>query len=88
MSDIKGIVLKAAAELLGDKDPSAVDRWTADDHKQCGPTAGDGCEPLRRLIAGVPDSFRHEVQRVIADGDLVAVHGTYHGGGPLIAFDS
>lgn len=89
MGDIKAIVLKAAAELLGDKDPSAVDRWLAENYKQHSPTAGDGREPLRRLIAGVPDGFRHEVHRVIADGDLVAVHGTYHGVGPtpLVAFD-
>ncbi|WP_264300160.1 nuclear transport factor 2 family protein [Streptomyces phaeolivaceus] len=37
----------------------------------------------------MPDAFRHEVHRVIADGDLVAVHGTHHGVGPvpLVAFD-
>lgn len=33
--------------------------------------------------------FRHEEARVIAEGDLVAVHGVYYGFGPnpLVAFD-
>ncbi|GAA3804028.1 nuclear transport factor 2 family protein [Streptomyces phyllanthi] len=89
MSDTKSTVLKAAAELLGDKDPSAVDRWIAVDYKQHSPTAGDGREPLRQLVAGLPEGFRHEVVRVIADGDTAAVHGIYHGVGPvpLVAFD-
>ncbi|WP_460072923.1 nuclear transport factor 2 family protein [Streptomyces sp. YKOK-I1] len=89
MSDIKSTILKAAAELLADKDPSAVDRWVSVDYKQHSSTAGDGREPLRQLVAGLPKTFHHEVVRVIADGDLVALHGIYHGAGPvpLVAFD-
>ncbi|WWM30660.1 hypothetical protein QD712_08245 [Streptomyces acidiscabies] len=33
MSSAKNTVLQAAAELFGDKDPSAVDRWVAADYK-------------------------------------------------------
>ncbi|MGW0709444.1 nuclear transport factor 2 family protein [Streptomyces sp. NPDC002643] len=89
MADAKSTVLKVAAELLGDKDLSAIDRWLAADYKQHSPTAGDGPEPLRELIASVPEGFRHEVHRVVADGDMVALHATYHGVGPvpLVAFD-
>ncbi|MPY56212.1 nuclear transport factor 2 family protein [Streptomyces spongiae] len=89
MSDIKSTVLKAVTELLRDKDPSAVDRWVAVNYKQHSPTAADGREPLRQLVAGLPADFRHEVHRVIADGNLAVVHGTYHGVGPvpLVAFD-
>ncbi|MGW3106521.1 nuclear transport factor 2 family protein [Streptomyces sp. NPDC001100] len=85
----KEIVLKAAGELFGDKDPSAVDRWVADDYRQHSSLAADGPEALRQLVAGLPDGFRYEGARVIADGDLVALHGTYHGFGPepLVAFD-
>ncbi|WP_019068305.1 nuclear transport factor 2 family protein [Streptomyces hokutonensis] len=85
----KEIVLKAAGELFGDNDPSAVDRWVADDYRQHSSLAADGPEALRQLVAGLPDGFRYEGARVIADGDLVALHGTYHGFGPepLVAFD-
>ncbi len=85
----KELVKAAIGELFGDRDASAVDRWVAPDYRQHSALAGDGPEPLRQLIAGLPADFRYESARVIADGDLVALHGTYHGFGPdpLVAFD-
>ncbi|MEU4932243.1 nuclear transport factor 2 family protein [Streptomyces yokosukanensis] len=89
MSNAKNTVLSAAGELFGQKDPSAVDRWVAADYRQHSALAADGPEALRQLVAGLPEGFRYEGARVIADGDLVALHGTYHGFGPepLVAFD-
>jgi len=83
------LVLQAADELFGKKDPSAVDRWVAAGYRQHSSLAADGPEALRDLVAGLPDGFRYEGARVIADGDLVALHGTYYGFGPdpLVAFD-
>jgi predicted SnoaL-like aldol condensation-catalyzing enzyme len=85
----KELVLRATDELFGKKDPSAVDRWVAADYRQHSSLAADGPKALRDLVAGLPDGFRYEGARVIADGDLVALHGTYHGFGPdpLVAFD-
>jgi predicted SnoaL-like aldol condensation-catalyzing enzyme len=85
----KETVLKAAGELFGDKDPGAVDRWVAANYRQHSSLAADGPEALRQLVAGLPADFRYEGARVIADGDLVALHGTYYGFGPepLVAFD-
>ncbi|WP_308430584.1 nuclear transport factor 2 family protein [Streptomyces aurantiogriseus] len=70
-------------------DPSAVDRWVAADYRQHSSLAADGPEALRQLVAGLPEGFRYEGARAIADRDLVALHGTYHGFGlqPLVAFD-
>jgi predicted SnoaL-like aldol condensation-catalyzing enzyme len=87
--DNKELVLKAAGELFGDKDPSAVDRWVAPDYRQHSALIGDGPEALRGLVANLPEGFHYELARVIADGDLVALHGIYHGFGPepLVAFD-
>jgi predicted SnoaL-like aldol condensation-catalyzing enzyme len=89
MSDAKNTVLTAAGELFGKKDPTAVDRWVAADYTQHSTLAADGPQALRQLVAGLPEGFRYEGARVIADGDLVALHGTYHGFGPdpLVAFD-
>ncbi|MFD7256776.1 nuclear transport factor 2 family protein [Streptomyces sp. NPDC059874] len=85
----KDIVTEAAEELFGRRDPSAVDRWVSADYRQHSSLAADGPEALRRLVTGLPEGFRYEGARVIADGDLVALHGTYHGFGPqpLVAFD-
>ncbi|NGY66038.1 SnoaL-like domain-containing protein [Lentzea sp. NEAU-D13] len=87
--DNKELVLKATGELFGDQDPSAVDRWVAPDYRQHSSLAPDGPEALRGLVANLPEGFRYEPARVIADGDLVALHGVYHGFGPepLVAFD-
>ncbi|KUN30062.1 hypothetical protein AQJ23_04870 [Streptomyces antibioticus] len=89
MSNATTTVLTAAGELFGQKDPSAVDRWVAADYRQHSALAADGPEALRQLVAGLPEGFRYEGARVIADGDLVALHGVYHGFGPvpLVAFD-
>ncbi|MEU3615540.1 nuclear transport factor 2 family protein [Streptomyces sp. NPDC006872] len=85
----KEIVVQAAGELFGKKDPGAVDRWVSDDYRQHSSLAADGPEALRQLVAGLPEGFRYEGARVIADGNLVALHGVYHGFGPapLVAFD-
>lgn len=89
MSKNKATVLTAIGELFGDKDVAAVDRWVATDYRQHSSLGPDGPEGLRGLVGSLTDDFRHEVTRVIADGDLVAVHGIYHGFGPdpLVAFD-
>jgi predicted SnoaL-like aldol condensation-catalyzing enzyme len=85
----KDIVLTAAAQLFGDKDPAAVGRWAADSYRQHSSLAADGPAGLRALVESLPDGFSYDLHRVIADGDRVALHGTYHGFGPdpLVAFD-
>jgi predicted SnoaL-like aldol condensation-catalyzing enzyme len=89
MSNAKNIVVTAAAELFGKKDPSAVDRWGAPNYTQHSALAADGPEALRQLVAGLGPDFRYEGARVIADGNLVALQGTYYGFGPdpLVGFD-
>jgi predicted SnoaL-like aldol condensation-catalyzing enzyme len=89
MGNAKDTVLAAAKELFADKDVTAVDRWVAPNYKQHSSLAPDGPEGLRGLVGSLPEGFRYEGARVIADGDLVALHGIYHGFGPdpLVAFD-
>ncbi|MFI7004441.1 nuclear transport factor 2 family protein [Nocardia sp. NPDC050175] len=89
MSNAENIVLTAATELFGKKDPSAVDRWVAPDYKQHSSLAADGPEALRKLVTGLGPDFHYEGARVIADGNLVALHGVYTGFGPdpLVGFD-
>ena len=81
--------VSATTELFAKKDPTAVDRWVASDYRQHSALGSDGPVALRELVEHLPDGFRYEPARVIADGDLVALHGTYYGftAEPLVAFD-
>ena len=85
----RDIVLTAAQQLFTDRDPSAVDRWVSPGYVQHSALATDGPDGLRTLVRNLPPGFRYDLHRVIADGDTVALHGTYHGFGPepLVAFD-
>ncbi|WP_115789452.1 nuclear transport factor 2 family protein [Arthrobacter silvisoli] len=85
----KDLVQRAGSELFIDRDTSAIDRWWAADYRQHSAMAGDGPEALRELVRNVPPDFRYEPVRMFADGDVVAMHGIYHGFGPvpLVAFD-
>ncbi|EXG82374.1 nuclear transport factor 2 family protein [Cryptosporangium arvum] len=89
MTTTKNVVLTATGQLFGDKDATAVDRWVSPDYVQHSSLAADGPEGIRGLVENLPDGFRYDLHRVVADGDLVALHGTYHGFGPdpLVAFD-
>jgi predicted SnoaL-like aldol condensation-catalyzing enzyme len=84
----KDVAIQAMDALFGEKDPGAVDRWVARDYRQHS-FAPDGPEAMRQIVAGFPERVRYERVRAIADGDLVALHGLYHGFGPdpFAAFD-
>jgi predicted SnoaL-like aldol condensation-catalyzing enzyme len=84
----KDVAVTAMNQLFGDKDPSAVDRWMTSDYRQHS-MAPDGPEGTRAVVASFHDGVRYELIRAIADGDLVALQGLYHGFGPapFVAFD-
>jgi predicted SnoaL-like aldol condensation-catalyzing enzyme len=44
--------------------------------------APDGPEGRRQIVATFHAGVRYEHLRAIADGELVALHGIYHGFGP------
>jgi predicted SnoaL-like aldol condensation-catalyzing enzyme len=83
------IVVTALEEMFNDRDATAVDRWVSQGYRQHRPSVPDGPEALRAFVLGLPADFRYERARVLAEGDLVAVHGVYHGWGPepTVVFD-
>jgi predicted SnoaL-like aldol condensation-catalyzing enzyme len=87
--DPKDVVITATTQLFAQRDPAAVDEWVSPNYRQHSSLAADGPDALRDLVASLPDGFHYEPARVIADGDLVALHGIYYGFGPdpLVAFD-
>jgi predicted SnoaL-like aldol condensation-catalyzing enzyme len=85
----KQLVTAAVDALLVNRDPLAVDRYFGPGFTEHGPLAGGGTEGLREWVSSLPPAYQYERFRVLAQDDLVAVHGRYRGLGdaPLIAFD-
>src|SRR5260370_42319060 len=75
-------VLQAIAELIDKRDIGAVDRYWSPAYVEHSLQASGGLDGLRRAASALPDGFRHEKVRLLGDGNLVAVHGIYHGIGP------
>jgi predicted SnoaL-like aldol condensation-catalyzing enzyme len=57
-------------------DTEAFDELIVDDYIQHNPQAGNGLQEVKEFFAPV-GPVEVEVHRVIADGDLVAVHSNY-----------
>lgn len=85
----KDLVLTALDEVFGHRDLDAVGRYFSPGYVQHSTLAAPGPDGLRALAGTLPEGFRYDLVRVLADGDLVVTHGVYHGFGeqPLIAFD-
>lgn len=85
----RDFVVTAITELFIDRDLSAIDRYWAEDYIQRNPMFPSGRAVIRDAFANLPPAFKYEIGMVIAEGDLVAIHGRYSGLGPkpLIAVD-
>ncbi|MDF3144240.1 MULTISPECIES: nuclear transport factor 2 family protein [unclassified Streptomyces] len=76
----KKLVTKAFDQLLVQKDLSAVDRYWGAEYHQHNPTIADGVEGVKSGLGGYFEAFPQLTvtpKRVIAEGDLVAVHSHY-----------
>ena len=87
----KALVLEALENTLLVGDVDAVDQYFATDIIQHNPMFANGIEAQKGVVGFISsaEGFDAEYVRVIADGDLVAVHAKYEGFGPtpMIAFD-
>ncbi|KAA9003903.1 nuclear transport factor 2 family protein [Stenotrophomonas cyclobalanopsidis] len=75
----KALVLEAMTSLFQHHDASAVDRLYAADYVQHNPTIAQGRDALRSLVAALSPEVFYEPGLVIAEGDLVAIHGRIRG---------
>ncbi|MBB3810753.1 nuclear transport factor 2 family protein [Pseudochelatococcus contaminans] len=84
----RALVSRAHQELFSERDVAALDRYFAADFIEHSPLVKDGLSGLRELVESRPD-LRHEAVRMLADGDLVAIHGRFTGldEHPLVGFD-
>jgi len=85
----KEFVVKAVTELFSNKDLSAIDRYWADSYRQRNPGLASTSAVLKDALKDMPADMTYEIGMVIAEGDLVAIHGRYTGWGPtpLIVVD-
>jgi predicted SnoaL-like aldol condensation-catalyzing enzyme len=76
----KKLVTKAFDQLLVNKDLSAIDKFWGSEYHQHNPTIADGVAGVKAGLGGYFEAFPQlsvSRKRVIAEGDLVAVHSHY-----------
>ena len=85
----KKIALRALTGAFVDRDPSVVEQYFTPGYIQHNPTIPSGPAAIKDLIPKLPKDFSYEPGMVVADGDLVMVHGRYVGWGPkpMVAVD-
>jgi predicted SnoaL-like aldol condensation-catalyzing enzyme len=90
-AETRAFVLEALENTLLAGNVDAVERYFADDIIQHNPMFANGIEAQKGVVGFLAGNgtFQADYVRVIADGDLVAVHARYEGFGetPMIGFD-
>src|SRR5690349_7099212 len=75
----KAAVLEFLTTAFSSKYFTALDRHLHPDYIQHSPTIPPARAGLRNFIADLPDATRYEPGAIIAEGDLVMIHGRYSG---------
>ncbi|MEO0389725.1 MAG: nuclear transport factor 2 family protein [Pseudomonadota bacterium] len=87
----KAFVLEALDATLLSGNVEAVEQYFAPDYIQHNPNFANGAEAQKGVVAYLAgtEGFSADYVRVIADGDMVAIHARYEGCGPTatIGFD-
>lgn len=78
----KDFVVKAVTELFSNKDLTAIDRYWAEDYMQRNPGLASTSAVLKEALKDMPADMTYEIGMVIAEGDMVAIHGRFTGWGP------
>ena len=75
----RALVLDAMTSLFQRHDASAVERLYAEDYIQHNPGIPQGRDALQRLVETLSPSVYYEPGLIVAEGDLVAIHGRIRG---------
>jgi predicted SnoaL-like aldol condensation-catalyzing enzyme len=79
----KKLVSNAMHELFVTRNAEkAVRLYFGSPYLQHNPGIPDGAEDLPKVVASLPANFKYEPGVIVADGDLVMIHGLYTGWGP------
>lgn len=85
----KALVLAALTGVFVKRDASDVDRYFDANYHQHNPAIPNGPEAIKALLPMLNPELKYELGMVVAEGDLVMVHGRYTGWGPkpMVAVD-
>jgi predicted SnoaL-like aldol condensation-catalyzing enzyme len=75
----KALVLEAMTSLFQRHDASAVERLYASNYIQHNPDIPQGRDVLKALVANLSQTVYYEPGLIVAEGDLVAIHGRIRG---------
>jgi len=73
----KALVLEAFDILFNKRDYTAAERYWSPDYIQHSAHIAPGREGLFNLIKSVPPTLKYEPGMIVAEGDLVIVHGRF-----------
>jgi predicted SnoaL-like aldol condensation-catalyzing enzyme len=77
----KVLVLEAFDTLFNQRDYAAAERLWSPSYIQHRAHIQSGREGLIKLIKSLPPTLKYELDRIVADGDFVIVHGRFSGFG-------
>jgi len=85
----KAIALKAIRGVFIERDARIVEELFAPDYIQHNPTIPNGRDAIAGLLGSLPEGFGYEPGMVIAEGNIVMIHGRYVGWAPepMVAVD-
>src|SRR4051794_7267496 len=75
----KALVLEAFDALFNKRDYIAAERYWSPTYIQHSAHIAAGREGLFNLIKSMPTTLKYEPGMIVADGDLVIVHGRFSG---------
>jgi len=77
----KALVLKAFDTLFNKRDYAAAERYWSPNYIQHSAHIEPGREGLFNLIKSLPPTLKYEAGAIVAEGDVVIVHGRFSGFG-------
>jgi len=77
----KALVLEAFDTLFNKRDYAAAERLWSPDYIQHGDHSAPGRDGLFNLIKSLPPTLKYEPGAIVAEGDIVIVHGRFSGFG-------
>ena len=77
----KAIVLEAFVTLFNKRDYAAAERFWSPNYIQHSAHIAPGREGLFGLVKSLPDTLKYEHDMIVAEGNLVIVHGRFSGFG-------
>ena len=85
----KALVSKVMDTVFVRRDSSVVEQHFDKGYIQHNPKIPNGRDAIAALISQLPAGFQYEPGMIVAEGDLVMIHGRYTGWGPkpLVAVD-